>query len=261
MLGLMRLHVEQAGDGAAVLLLHSSGFSGRQWKRLAAELVERGMRAVVPDLTGHGGSEPWPPPRPFRFEVDVEEVAALLRELGSAHVVSHSYGGLIALHVALAEPGAIRSLHLFDPVAFGVLDPVADRDARQVLVDHDLSGDDERWLRTFVDFWGGAGTWEGLREPVRAEFRRVAWVVRQGVESLLFDTTPLAAYRALRGPVHLMTGERSPLPARRVGQRLVEAIDGARLDVVAGAGHLAPVTQPAEVNRLVVEAIAASERR
>src|ERR1700687_3926045 len=51
------LHVECSGAGDSVLLLHSSGLSGRQWRRLTPELVRRGMRAVVPDLTGHGASD------------------------------------------------------------------------------------------------------------------------------------------------------------------------------------------------------------
>jgi pimeloyl-ACP methyl ester carboxylesterase len=251
------LHVETAGAGEPVVLLHSSGFSGRQWKRLAGELVTRGYRAVVPDLTGHGQSEAWPEPRPFTFRVDVERVAAIVRETGGAHVVAHSYGGLVALHAALAEPAAVRSLALFDPVAFAVLDPVADDDARRVLSGLDLAWDDpERWLRTFVDFWGGDGAWAGLREPVRVEFRRIGWVVSQGVASLMTDPTPLATYRALAMPVRLMTGELSPVPAQRVDRHLAGALANGRLDVIAGAGHLAPVTDPAEVNRRVLEMIA-----
>jgi len=256
------LHVATDGTGDAVLLLHSSGFSGRQWKRLAAELVARGHRTVVPDLTGHGESPPWPEPMPFSFHDDVGEIVALLRGLGRTHLVAHSYGGLVALHAALAEPTTVRSLQLFDPVAFGVLDPVADRDARQPLLALDHTWDDpERWLRMFVDFWGGAGAWDALREPVRTEFRRVAWVVYAAVTSLVADTTPLATYRALACPVHIITGETSPLPARRVDERLVANLPDAHLDVIAGAGHLAPITQPEAVNRLMLDAITLTPHR
>jgi pimeloyl-ACP methyl ester carboxylesterase len=53
------LHVDDLGVGDAVRLLHSSGLSGRQWRR------------IVPDLTGHGQSPPWPAPTPFSFRTDV----------------------------------------------------------------------------------------------------------------------------------------------------------------------------------------------
>jgi len=136
---------------------------------------------------------------------------------------------LIALHVARALPGSVRTLTLFDPVAFHVLDADEDRDARAILAVLDLSWKPEpdqrdRWLGTFVDFWGGVGAWSTLREDVRDEFRRVAWVIREGVRTLADDQTPLAAFSDLRVPTLLMTGERSPLPARKVIGRLAKVI-------------------------------------
>lgn len=251
------LHVEDTGSGEPVVLLHSSGFSGRQWRHLGGELVTHGKRALVPDLTGHGRSPAWPEPEPFSFRVDIEQVAALLAATGPAHVVGHSYGGLVALHVALAAGQAVRSLTLFDPVAFPILDPVADHDALAELGVIDLRwGDPERWLRAFVDFWGGAGAWSGLREPVRAEFLRVAWVVHEGVRTLMTDTTPLTAYRALSCPTLVLTGEHSPLPVRRVDERLAATIPRARLEIIPNAGHLAPVTEPVRVDTAIMAAIA-----
>jgi pimeloyl-ACP methyl ester carboxylesterase len=87
------LHVEATGTGEPVVLVHSSGFSGRQWRHLAGELVARGQRAIVPDLSGHGRSSPWPEPEPFSFRVDVDHVIGLLSAQGPAHLVGPSYGG------------------------------------------------------------------------------------------------------------------------------------------------------------------------
>src|SRR5258706_4733812 len=133
------LHVEEVGAGDPVTLLHSSGLSGRQWRRLVPELVQRGMRAVVPDLTGHGRSDPWPEPTTFSFRTDVDRVVEILEAGEPAHVIGHSYGGLIALHAGLAAPRSMRSLSLFDPVAFGVLDSSEDADVRAELGALDLS--------------------------------------------------------------------------------------------------------------------------
>ena len=243
------------------LLLHSSGLSGRQWKRLVTEAGEGGVHAVAPDLTGHGQSDPWPEPVPFSFRMDVERVVELLRGAGPAHVVGHSYGGFVALQVALAAPDLVRSLVLFDPVAFGVLDREADADAYAVLDALDLSWgpserEHERWLEAFVEFWGGQGAWAALPEPARAEFRRVAWVVQEGVRTLSEDVTPAAAYAvSLKFPVTLITGEQSPLPARRVMERLRDALPDARLTTIPGAGHLAPVTHAKAVNPVILGAI------
>ena len=227
--------------------------SGRQWRRTAALLMDAGLRAVVPDLTGHGQSPPWPEPRPFSFERDVVEMAALLGRLGPAHLVGHSYGGFLALLTALAAPAIVLSLAVYDPVAMGTLEAERDADARADLARVDFAWDGspearERWLALFVDYWMGAGGWAALREEARAEFRRVAWVVYEGARTLVRDRTPASAYAALPVPVLILGGQDSPLAARRVAERLEEAIPGARLETFAGAGHMGPLTHAATVN-------------
>jgi pimeloyl-ACP methyl ester carboxylesterase len=252
------LHIADAGGGQPVLLLHSHGMSGRQWRRLTSELVSRGRRVLVPDLSGHGASPPWPEPTLFSFHTDVAAIVDLLQSIGPADVIGHSYGGLVALQAARAVPGSVRSLSLYDPVAFGVLDG-RDRDAKQEVFGLDMSWgpaelDRERWLTTFVDFWSGRGAWTGLRAEAQAEFRRVAWVVREGVRTLLEDSTQATEYASFRFPVRLLTGARSPLPARRVIERLGEALPGSLLAEVPDAGHLGPVTHADAVNRILLEA-------
>jgi pimeloyl-ACP methyl ester carboxylesterase len=256
------LHVETAGAGPPVLLLHSSGLSGRQWRRLAAQLAGRGFSTVVPDLTGHGDSAPWPEPAPFSFRTDVDALVTLLEKHGPAHVVGHSYGAFVGLIAALVTPPSIRSMVLFEPVAFGSLDPVADTDAIETL--ERVSGrwglsaaDHERYLATFVDYWGGDGAWSRLREEARHEFHRVGWVLSEGVRTLSEDKTPASAYRAIAAPVRLLTGKASPIAAQRVAHRLGEAIPGAGVDALPDAGHMAPLTHADLVNGKILEALAA----
>jgi pimeloyl-ACP methyl ester carboxylesterase len=254
------LHVEEFGAGDPVVLLHSSGLSGRQWRRLVPNLVDRGWRAVVPDLTGHGASAAWEEPKPFSFRNDVDEIALLLASQGPSRIVGHSYGGLVALQAALAAAVSIRSLVLFDPVAFGTLDARSDVDALA-----ELSGVDfrwgptadvrERWLEAFVDYWGGHGAWDALREEVRAEFRRVGWVVHEGVRSLVEDTTRAPAYGTFDASVLLLTGEESPLAAQRVVRRLGESLPHSRTVTIPGVGHMGPLTRPDLVNPVILDAL------
>lgn len=262
------LHVEEAGSGPTVLLLHSSGLSGRQWRRLVPRLVQSGYRAVVPDLTGHGASPEWLEPRPFSYRNDVEAIGAMLEELGPAHLVGHSFGGLVALLVALERPRLALSVTAYEPVAFGVLDPARDADALAELDGNAFrwgptAEDREGWLRAFVEYWNGKGAWDGLREDAKAEFRRVAWAVHREVTTLLEDRTTAADYAALRCPVHLLHGETSPMSERRAVQRLAEALPGARdpetgmlrLHAVRGAGHMGALTHGDQVGAIIVEAL------
>src|SRR5206468_10154155 len=135
------------------------------------------------------------------FHSDVDALVRLLDELGApAHVVGHSYGGLLALQLALRRPALVRSLALFEPVAFGILDEPADDEARRTLARIELVYDaraaeaDEAWLRAFVDWWSGAGAWDALAAEARAGFRSVGWKVFQEVVSLVADTTDRATY-------------------------------------------------------------------
>src|SRR4051794_17938306 len=127
------IHVEDAGQGEPIVFLHSSGMSGDQWRRTAEHLGRSGARTIVPDLLGSGRSAPYPEGKPFGFLDDVEVVNRLLQRLGQpAHLIGHSYGGLIALRAAALDPGRVRSIALYDPVAFGVLEAGVAADAAGV---------------------------------------------------------------------------------------------------------------------------------
>src|SRR6185295_2306168 len=76
-----------------VVLLHSGGFTSRQWRRLRERLTPR-FDFAAPDFLGYGSRGPWSDGEPFHFHRDVELVESLMRE--PAHLVGHSYGGLIA---------------------------------------------------------------------------------------------------------------------------------------------------------------------
>ena len=234
-----------------MVLLHSSGLSSRQFGKLAGRLVESDYRVVAVDLTGHGKSPALAEGTTMSWRDDVAEVIALIDE--PAYLVGHSYGGLVALHVALAAP--VQGLVLYDPVAFGILDE-RDADVTPTLSSIDLDGGAtpetrEAWLGAFVEYWSGKGAWQALREPARDEFRRVGWAVREGVRSLMTDTTKAQAYAALP-PLALITGEHTPIAARRVVDRLA-AVTGATVSVIAGAGHMGPLSHADAVNARIVE--------
>jgi pimeloyl-ACP methyl ester carboxylesterase len=263
--GALALSYVDEGEGAPVVLLHSGGLSSRQWGKLLARL--RGSRRVIaPDFLGYGTSSGWPADAPFHFEDDVALVEALAATLpGPVDLVGHSYGGLLALRLALRRPEAVRSIAVFEPVTFGVLhDPpdaealadLARTDSEGTFLD-DATGGKEPWLERFVDYWNGEGAWRALPEPSRENFRTVGRKLFQEVRSLLHDRLPASAYRALEAPTLLLHGTASPLSAQRVCARLAAALPRATLRPVEGAGHMGPISHAAAVNEIVAAHLAA----
>lgn len=247
-----------------VLFVHSGGFTSRQWRKLAAEL-EPTYQVLAPDLIGYGASGPWPVGTPFHFRQDVALLESLLGFVsGPVHVVGHSYGGLLALQLALARPGSVRSLALYEPVAFGVLDEQEDADAwralRRVERPYELGDDgvDEAWLALFVEWWNGEGAWAGLAEATRASFRAVGWKLYQEVMTLMADRTDRATYGTIAAPTLLLGGELTPMAERRALERLAAALPRATLQMLTGAGHMGPITHAAAVNAAIVAFIHAA---
>jgi len=239
------------------LLIHSGGFTSRQWRKLAQRLAPT-HDVLAPDLIGYG-DPPWPPGKPFHFTQDLEHLAAMLDR--PAALVGHSYGGLLALQLALAYPERVRSIAVYEPVAFGILGP-DDADARAALAlpayHPDAAGVDEAWLQAFVDWWNGPGAWSALAEPTRAGFRAVAWKVYQEVASLTDDTTDRARYATITAPTLVMGGALTTLTERRTLERLAEALPDARLELFPDMGHMGPITHSDVVNAAIAAHLARS---
>lgn len=126
------LHVHRYGGpaGSPLVLLHGVSGHGARWRRTAERyLADR--RVLAPDLRGHGRS-PYEPP--WTAERHVADVLAVLDAEGveQADLVGHSFGGLIAVHLARTASRRVRRLVLLDPV-IGLDPPYAAAEARSYL--------------------------------------------------------------------------------------------------------------------------------
>ena len=247
-----------SSSNQTVICLHSGGFTSRQWKRLKEKLTPT-HDVVAPDLLGYGASGAWPQDKPFHYQLDVDAIVARVRAAEApVHLVGHSYGGFLACHVARAVPDRVRSMALYEPVTFSVLDPSRDADALALLAtlrttwEPDAHGVDERWLASFVDWWNGDGAWSALPAPTKDGFRSVGAKLFQEVATLAADRTGAAGFAAITAPSLLMTGSRSPITAQRTVERLAEALPHGVLSRFEGVGHMAPITHHALVDDAIV---------
>src|SRR5215467_14162992 len=107
-----------AGFGTPVLLLHGSASSSAMWTPVINALKSR-FRLIAPDLIGYGRTDPWPDGYVFGMDDELRLIEPLIEhQPGGAHVVAHSYGGVVALALAREGRIGVRSLTLIEPVAF-----------------------------------------------------------------------------------------------------------------------------------------------
>jgi len=243
---ILRNALSAAGFGTPMLLLHGSASSSAMWTPVINALKSR-FRLLAPDLIGYGRTDPWPDGYVFGLEDELRLIEPLIEHLpGGAHVVAHSYGGVVALALARAGRVAIRSLTLIEPVAFQVLhgDPQAWAEFERFsngFGDRMTKGEVEDAMRHFVDYWSSAGTWEAMDEGTRANMRRAAPKIMHEFSAASAD--PLVdGLRSAAFPMRLIAGDKSPLPVRRIAALIAERLPNASLKVFAGANHLLPAT-------------------
>jgi pimeloyl-ACP methyl ester carboxylesterase len=108
------IHVTEVGHGPRVVLVHGGDPGGGESAFDAQRELESRWTLVMPDRPGHGRT-----PRDGRedFERDANLLAPLLADQ-PAHLVGHSYGGIVALYMAARRPHSVRSLVLIEPPAF-----------------------------------------------------------------------------------------------------------------------------------------------
>lgn len=251
-----------------VLCLHCSTGSSRQWRSLSAYLGEK-RRVIAPDLLGYGDNPPWPRQRGLRLETESRRLHHLLDAVpGPVDVVAHSFGGAVAIKLALAKPDKIRSLSLYEPVMFALLRGEADADPalRQIFSASELigrafmSGRTDAACRHFIDFWSGEGSWTSMPEPRREAVRTRIAKVRADFAALLADQTTLSMLRQLDMPVLSMSGEQSPLATRRIAGILASALPRAIHKRFAHAGHMGPITHAGQINARIGAFLAAPPR-
>ena len=115
----VKLHYVRIDDGPDderehLVMVHGLATSLAFWYFQYAPVVARRYRLTLFDLRGHGRSEM--PAEGYSPAHMAQDTAALLDHLGieRAHFLAHSYGGVVTLNLACAQPDRVRSLVLAD---------------------------------------------------------------------------------------------------------------------------------------------------
>jgi pimeloyl-ACP methyl ester carboxylesterase len=226
-----------AGHGPRIVCLHSSGGASGQWQALIAAGQDR-FAFIAPDFHGHGRSPMPAEGTEYALATETDAIVRRLRGSGELHLVGHSYGACVALDIARRLPLQVRSLALYEPVLFGVLDHRSVEYLEvtrfgSLIVADARGGRLESAAQRFIDYWAGgqlgrdaSAATAGGRRPHRnrrVAFRRAA----RKPDSDRYD-------RGFDLPVLLMRGGRSPASSSAVADAGRGAADGSSAAVRCG---------------------------
>jgi 2-hydroxymuconate-semialdehyde hydrolase len=254
------------GKGSPVVLVHGQPGEGSDWKSLV-EVLEDRHAVIAPDRPGWGANSE--PATGFAGNADWLE-DALSSALGATPVVAvgHSFGGGVALSLAIRHPARVKALVLVASVghagALSRLDrvlatpPWGDAIVRVgTVAARGLVSGSRRLLmrleRTSISV-RRADSLAMMRvlageEPVpKIAMRSFSTEQR----ALVTETADIEArLGSLQVPTVVVTGSRDLVVGLPASRALAEAIPGAELSIVAHAGHLLPLEAPEHLARLI----------
>lgn len=247
----------QYGQGPrAALMLHCSLAHSGAWGGVARYL-SGALTMTAFDLPGHGRSADWDGRGDFQ-DVTTAIAAEFAAETGPPlDLIGHSFGAVAALRLAVERPELVRSLVLIEPVFFAV----ARCGDRRAFVRHEAAqagyeaalatGDRMDAAREFTALWGAGKPWEAMSDGQRQALAERIPLIAEGTPALNEDPAGMLEPGVLERvdlPVLLIEGSASPEVISTIHERLAARLPRARRAVIAGAGHMAPITHAMQVS-------------
>jgi uncharacterized protein (TIGR04551 family) len=252
----VHVHYREWGQGPAVVMLHGFGASLEAWAGVAP-FVASHHRVIAVDLKGFGWTSR--PEGDYSPAAQAELVWHVLDKLGVADValVGHSWGTSVALSMAIAQPGRVRRVALYDAYVYDEQVASFFRWAR-------FRGLGELLFGLFYD--------ERIEDRAPLAYYDERWITQARVDRVEAEMarpgTTAAALAAARGhkfaalhralpgfdkPVLLLWGENDQVTPLSYGQRLVNELPNAELKVYPRCGHIPMVEAHATSTRDLVK--------
>jgi pimeloyl-ACP methyl ester carboxylesterase len=252
----VKLFYEEKGDGPPLLLIHGFGASTYTWRHIAPELA-RDHHVIAVDLKGFGQSD-----KPFDDHYSVFDQAELLaqliedRDLKNLTIVGHSFGGGVALVLALKADqrlkGRISKLVLLDTIAYPQDIPVFFRMLDMPLVSHIGVRMVPPILQTRIAlriaYFDNSkienDEVEAYAAPLRTAAGKHAIIhsARQIMPEGLDEIS--ARYKTITMPTLIMWCDHDRIVPLDVGLKLRRTLPNSSLRIVDGCGHMPQEEQP-----------------
>jgi pimeloyl-ACP methyl ester carboxylesterase len=234
------------GRGPALLFLHHFGGSARSWTGVIDRLSDQ-YRCIATDLPGFGTANRRP--RPFTTASSADHVLAVADRLGlrDYQIVGHSMGGKIALAAAARTPPGLRGLVLLAPSP-PTPEPISGEDRARLLA----SAGNHLAMAEIVakisvrplSLLDRERLVEDMLEASREAW--AAWLDHGSREDISASLDKIAV------SITIVAGDEDrTITAAVLRRELLERAPGARMETIAGAGHLLPIEARDEVAAII----------
>ncbi|MEM6328848.1 MAG: alpha/beta hydrolase [Planctomycetota bacterium] len=257
--GGVRMAYSDRGAGPVLLLVHGFPLDHTMWDGVARRLEDR-CRVISPDLRGYGASSlgdvdadggvPM-----HRYADDLAGLLDALRIDGPVVYAGFSMGGYIGWQFFRRRRDRVRALAAIDTRA--AADDEQTRNMRLHVARHVMEWGAERVAEAMLPKLFSA---DALRDRADLVERTVAVISGADPRAIAAAQIGMAARPDMRGllptidvPAAVIVGEDDAISTPAEMRAMADAMPNARYTEVAGAGHMAPVEEPAAV----AEALAA----
>jgi pimeloyl-ACP methyl ester carboxylesterase len=245
----IRLAFIDEGQGLPILLVHGFPLSRAIWQP-QIEALSKNFRVIAPDLRGHGESEA--PAGVYNMNAFADDLVALLeeRQCGPVVLAGHSMGGYISFAFYRRYPQKVRGLVLFCTRAGA--DSEEGKAGRESLAQHaEREGAAAVAAQMLPKMLAAATT--ASRPDLVAHVRQI--VLATSINGLAGSLRGMAARPSavellpkIAAPTLVIAGADDLIIPTQEAETMAQAIPNAQLHLIANAGHLASLENPAEVN-------------
>jgi len=257
----LTIHLAEAGDGPAVVLVHGGQGWAYTWRHQLEPLADAGYRVIAPDLPGSGYSD-----LPRDYDYSIEGLSGFLGylldclEIEQAAFVASSAGGLPVLDFAIRRPERVTTLVLASTCGVPHREPFLWRLVRWPLVGEAMrffltTGLVRSNLREMV-YDGTLITDEVVAAYYEPLHRPGAWAAQLRLERSWRPTWVEANLERIAAPTLVVWGQDDPWHPLSMAHEFGQRITGAQVVILPECGHLPHEERPADFNRLVLEFLA-----
>ncbi len=238
-----KLHYSFVGAGSPLVLIHGFGVSGHVWQRMLPYLARQHQVFIV-DLPGYGRSTYRGTGTSWQLRAMAPLLATWLQQmhLSPVHLIGHSMGGAIAIHLTAQAPELVKSLVLVDAAGIPFHSTLPVLAARSI--------------HSTLQRGNGGYPLSLLRDIVRPRLRLFWHGARQ-----IVDSDFRAELASLAVPTLIIWGEQDVLVPISLGYQLYDALPHAIFVSIPASGHRPMLARPALTSGVVLEFLEEQEKQ